>query len=81
MALPKNLSKYAGGLVVLVAASLMLGSIFDYVSGLIRIVSVIVTVVAVSWLAVFIMSRMKGSKSKRAGRTQPDQDDTKDEET
>ncbi|MBN8658902.1 MAG: hypothetical protein LCH63_12775 [Candidatus Melainabacteria bacterium] len=81
MALPKNLSKYAGGLVVLVAASLMLGSIFDYVSGLIRIVSVIVTVVAVSWLAVFIMSRMKGSKSKRAGSTQPDQDDTKDEET
>ncbi|MBX9937751.1 MAG: hypothetical protein K2Y32_00785 [Candidatus Obscuribacterales bacterium] len=81
MALPKNLGKYVGGFVVLAAASLMLGSIFDYVSGLIRIVSVIVTVVAVSWLAVFIMSKMKGSKSNRADSARADQDDTKDEET
>lgn len=55
-----TLKKLIGGLVVLSAASLVFGHVFEYVAGLTRIISLIVTVVLVSWLIVFVGSKLKG---------------------
>lgn len=60
---PDTLKKLIGGLVVLSAASLVFGHVFEYVAGLTRIISLIVTVVLVSWLIVFVGSKLKGKPS------------------
>ncbi len=75
MAMTPKTKNILGGLVIMAAASLMLGHIFEYIAGLTRIVSVILTVLAVTWLAVFLISKLSGKgynnskKSKSEAKT------------
>ncbi|MBI5171848.1 MAG: hypothetical protein HY986_03115 [Candidatus Melainabacteria bacterium] len=64
MAMTPKTKNILGGLVIMAAASLMLGHIFEYIAGLTRIVSVILTVLAVTWLAVFLLSKLSGKRYK-----------------
>ncbi|HND06383.1 MAG TPA: hypothetical protein PLF23_24275 [Candidatus Obscuribacter sp.] len=71
MAMTPKTKNILGGLVIMAAASLMLGHIFEYIAGLTRIISVILTVLAVTWLAVFLLSKLsgKGYKDSKNGKS------------
>ncbi len=68
---PDTMKKLIGGLVILSAASLVFGHVFEYVAGLTRIIGLIVTVVLVSWLIVFVGSKLKGKSSKSKSTSTP----------
>lgn len=71
MAMTPKTKNILGGLVIMAAALLMLGHIFEYIAGLTRIISVILTVLAVTWLAVFLLSKLsgKGYKESKNGKS------------
>jgi hypothetical protein len=56
----KNLIKYVGGgLIVIVAFGIMAPGLMNYVMGLGRMIGLIFTIVSVSFLVVFVYSRLK----------------------
>lgn len=69
MKLSDNAKKIAGAAVILCAASLMFGNVFAYVAGLMRVLSIILTVIVLTWLAVFILGKMRGKGAKKRTTT------------
>ncbi len=69
MKLSDNAKKIAGAAVILCAASLMFGNVFAYVAGIMRVLSLILTVIVVTWLVVFVMGKMRGKGAKKRHTT------------
>jgi len=59
----EKLKIIGGGIVVLAAASVMLGPLMTYIAGLGRMISFIVTAILIAYLITFVVKKLRGKKT------------------
>jgi len=64
-----NLKLLGGGIIVLAAASIMLGPIMTYIAGLGRMISFVITAVLIAFMITFVVKKLSSTGCKERSTT------------